>query len=123
MVSRQQRRARIVIAVIATLAAAFAVTASAETGRNAVLLGVFGSTDRFDRQTSQRSRFRLIIMRWGQGSSPQYFANVFATMGEVPMLGLSTGGGEGGGPEVINAGQIARGAGDAFLVAINQAMA
>jgi hypothetical protein len=39
------------------------------------------------------------------------------------MLGLSTGGGEGGGPEVITSGQIARGAGDGFLIALNQALA
>ena len=116
---------RVALALVAAVAAAFfAVSAFADTGgRKAVVLGVFGSPDRFDRQTTQRSRFRLVIMRWGQGSSPQYFASLFATMGEVPMLGLSTGGGEGGGPEVINAAQIARGAGDGFLVAINQAIA
>ncbi len=39
------------------------------------------------------------------------------------MLGISTGGGEGGGAETITSGQIARGAGDALLVALNQAIA
>jgi len=39
------------------------------------------------------------------------------------MLGLSTGGGEGGGAETITAGQVARGAGDSFLVTLNQAIA
>jgi beta-mannanase len=44
-------------------------------------------------------------------------------MREAPMLGISTGGGEGGGAETITSGQIAHGAGDALLVALNQAIA
>jgi hypothetical protein len=88
-----------------------------------IQLGVLGDPARFDGQTSQRSDFRLIIMRWGQGDSPQYFSSLFATMQPVPVLGLSTGGGEGGGPEVITTGQIARGAGDGFLLGLNQAIA
>jgi beta-mannanase len=36
---------------------------------------------------------------------------------------LSTGAGKGGGAETITAGQIARGAGDSFLVALNEALA
>ena len=108
-------------ATLAALAAASSASAGGRTG--GVLLGVLGDPARFDQQTSQRSRFRLLIMRWGQGTSPQYFAGLFATMREVPMLGLSTGGGEGGGYEVINPGLIARGAGDSFLIALNQALA
>ena len=88
-----------------------------------LLLGVLGDPDRFDQQTTQDSRFRLIIMSWAQGGSPQYFSSLFATMREVPMLGISTGGGEGRGAETITAGQIARGAGDAMLVALNQSIA
>jgi hypothetical protein len=92
-------------------------------GAGRLLLGVLGDPDRFDQQTTQRSRFRLLIVSWGQGGTPQYFASLFATMREVPMLGVSTGGGEGGGAEMITAGQVARGAGDSFLVALNQAIA
>ena len=86
-------------------------------------LGLLGNPARFANETAQRSSTRLVIMSWGQGETPQYFAGLFATMQEVPMLGLSTGGGEGGGAETIDAGQVARGAGDAFLVALNQAIA
>jgi len=111
-------------AVAGALFGSAAVAPASRGGRGGkVLLGVLGDPNRFAEQTMQRSRFRLVIMSWGQGESPQYFASLFATMQEVPMLGLSTGGGEGGGPEAITAGQIARGAGDQFLVALNQALA
>jgi len=112
------------VAFAASLAAVAAgAPGSAPPGGGKVLLGVLGDPDRFDHQTSQRSRFRLLIMSWGQGGTPEYFAGLLSTMREVPMLGLSTGGGEGGGAEAITAGAIARGAGDSFLVALNQALA
>lgn len=130
---RPGSRLRRLIPLVAATLCAVAVTsvgtgtaASPGAGRHgagSVLLGVLGDPDRFDQQTTQRSRFRLLIMAWGQGGTPQYFASLFATMQEVPMLGISTGGGEGGGAEMITAGQIARGAGDSFLVALNQAIA
>jgi hypothetical protein len=109
------------IAVVLGIAAVLAGGVSAAGSR--IQLGVLGDPGRFDAQTSQHSGFRLIIMRWGQGESPQYWSSLFATMQPVPLLGLSTGGGEGGGPEVITPGQIARGAGDGFLLALNRAIA
>jgi len=123
------RRARLLSAALCAAAASSVATGAAASPSSAphsagnVLLGVLGDPDRFDQQTTQRSRFRLLIMSWGQGGTPQYFASLFTTMREVPMLGISTGGGEGGGAETITAGQIARGAGDSFLVALNQAIA
>jgi hypothetical protein len=109
------------IAAVLALTGVLAGGASAAGSR--IQLGVLGDPARFDAQTAQKSDFRLIIMRWGQGESPAYFSSLFATMAPVPVLGLSTGGGEGGGPEVITVGQIARGAGDGFLVALNRAIA
>jgi len=109
----------VAFAVVGTAAAA----STSHGAHGKVLLGVLGDPDRFAHQTAQHSRFRLLIMSWAQGGSPQYFASLFATMGEEPMLGISTGGGEGGGAEAITAGQIARGAGDSFLLALNQALA
>jgi hypothetical protein len=108
--------------VAAALLLPAATTASPSSARH-VLLGVLGDPDRFDQQTTQHSRFRLLIMSWAQAGSPQWFSSLFATMREVPMLGISTGGGEGGGAETITAGRIARGAGDSLLVALNQAIA
>ena len=82
-------------------------------------LGVLGDPVRFERLTGQRSRSRLLIVGWGQGGTPQYFLSLFATMGKEPILGLNT---TSGGAETITPGQIARGAGDSYLEAINQAV-
>lgn len=86
-------------------------------------LGVLGDPGRFDGQTGQRSTSRLIIVRWGQGqATPQYFLRqLFPSMRDVPMLGLSTG--SEGEPETLTPAQLAAGKGDAFLVALNQAIA
>jgi hypothetical protein len=80
---------------------------------------VLGDPARFDSQTGQKTRARLLIVGWGQGGTPSYFGSLFETMGEEPMLGLSTG----QGAEAITPGQIAHGAGDDYLAAINQAIA
>jgi hypothetical protein len=124
-VMRCARLVSIALCTAAALSVAIGTAASASSARGAgnLMLGVLGDPDRFDHQTTQHSRFRLLIMRWGQGETPAYFAGLFATMRDVPMLGISTGGGEGGGSEMITAGQVARGAGDSFLVALNKAIA
>jgi len=119
-------RRRVLLPTLALCAAAALISANvtiASPSARKVLLGVLGDPDRFDHQTAQNSRFRLLIMSWAQGGTPQYFEELFATMRELPMLGISTGGGEGGGAETITSGQIARGAGDSLLVALNQAIA
>jgi beta-mannanase len=64
---------------------------------------------------------RLLIVGWGQGSSADYFSRLLASMSDEPMLGLSTG--SEGAAETITPRQIALGAGDDFLLAINQAIA
>ena len=84
-------------------------------------LGVLGDPDRFDQQTAQHSRVRLLIVGWAQSSSPEYFTRLLESMREEPMLGLSTG--SESGLESITPRQIARGAGDDFLLAINEAIA
>ena len=85
-----------------------------------MLLGVLGDPGRFQQQTGQVSATRLRIVGWGQGAtygSP--FAELLATMGQQPMLGLSTGLQHGG---EITPKQIALGQGDAYLVAVNHAI-
>jgi hypothetical protein len=84
-------------------------------------LGVLGDPGRFDQQTGQYSSVRLLFVGWGQSSSPEYFTQLLGSMRDVPMLGLSTG--SEGAPETITPRQIAGGAGDGFLLAINQALA
>src|SRR5205085_11128389 len=105
------------------LAAAFLATATvssapAASQRRHITLGVEGNPDRFDSLTRQPSRSRLIILAWNQGGSPQYFTRLFSTMlGEpMPGIGIPTG-------TRLSPAEIARGKGDAFLLAINQAVA
>ncbi len=87
-----------------------------------VLLGVLGDPARFASLTGQRSRIRLLIVGWGQGAGyGSSFAGLFATMAELPMLGLNTE--NPGGTEVISPGQIASGSGDGYLIALNRAIA
>ena len=89
--------------------------------RAELLLGLLGDPTRFDRLTGQGTRVRLVNVGWGQGDSyGSTFAELFATMGERPMLGLST---ARRGAADITPGQIARGAGDDYLIALNQALA
>ena len=101
------------------LAVGLVSTSAGATGRR-VSLGVLGDPSRFDGQTGQHSRVRLIIVGWGQGGTPGYFSSLLASMLDEPMLGLSTGP-QGG--EAITPAQIASGAGDSYLAAINQALA
>ncbi|HET7568214.1 MAG TPA: hypothetical protein VFJ91_09505 [Gaiellaceae bacterium] len=114
------RLARPLVLAVLVLLASAGVSAGAGARPQ---LGVLGDPGRFDGQTGQHSTSRLIIVRWGQGSAtPQYFLRqLFPTMRDVPMLGLSTG--SEGAPESLTPAQLAQGRGDAFLVALNRALA
>ncbi len=79
---------------------------------------MLGNPDTFDRISGQHSSMRLLIIGWDQGGgSQQYFANLFATMRDEPMLGIGIPHGSPLTPQ-----GIARGQGDSFLVALNQAV-
>jgi hypothetical protein len=120
MVARLRSAGRVVSAFAALALVVGLVSTSAGAAGRRVSLGLLGDPSRFDAQTGQRSRVRLIIVGWGQGGAPGYFSSLLATMLDEPMLGLSTGplGGES-----ITPAQIAHGAGDSYLAAINQALA
>lgn len=111
------------------LACAFLLAAgagAAQDGPGAVnrpLLGIAGQADRFRAQTGQDSQVRHLFLGWGQGSawgSP--FAELFAELKPVPMLHLGTDAGRAR-REAITPAQIASGRGDAYLVALNRAIA
>lgn len=105
-------------ACVAAVIAGATSASAASRGRH-VQLGVLGNPDTFDRLTGQHSSSRLIIIGWNQGGGrPQYFANLFATMRDEPMLGIGIPQGSGLTPMAI-----AQGKGDSFLVALNQAVA
>jgi len=99
---------------------------AAQGGRDAAntpLLGIAGQPDRFERQTGQDSQVRQLFLGWGQGStwgSP--FAELFAGLKPVPMIHIGTDRGRAR-TEVMTPGGIAAGRGDAYLVALNQALA
>lgn len=108
-------------AVAACLAAPVAggTTASASSRSRHIQLGVLGNSATFDSITGQHSSVRMTILAWNQGGrQQQYFANLFATMLDEPMLGIGI---PHGSP--ITPLAVARGEGDSFLVALNQAVA
>jgi hypothetical protein len=123
--SATQRRR--LLAVIVTIAgccgSAHVVSAASEQGvsNRHVRLGVLGDPGRFKQQTGQKSSTRLIIVGWNQGNSAAYFEQLFSTMLDEPMVGLSTG--SEGAPEILSPGAIARGEGDQLLLALNAAIA
>ncbi|HVD91739.1 MAG TPA: hypothetical protein VNC21_05635 [Vicinamibacterales bacterium] len=85
------------------------------------LFGVLGDISRFESQTGQKPQVGHLIVGWGQGATwGAKFARLFATMGDVPMLGF---GASVGGREAITPAQIAAGKGDSYLVAMNAAIA
>lgn len=106
-------------ALVACLAAAIVGVASASAAKQApphVQLGVLGNPDDFDAATHQHSTTRLIIIGWDQDRGfPNYFSNLFSTMSDEPMLGIGIPNGSS-----LTPLSIAHGAGDRFLVALNQ---
>jgi hypothetical protein len=86
------------------------------------LLGVTGSPTRFERLTGQHSIVVQKVIGWGQGDTwGSSFADLFATMGDVPLLSLTMDG-RSGAPATTSA-RIASGAGDAYLAALSGAVA
>ena len=109
---------RLVLALTCLTAAIAAATSAASQGRH-VALGVDGTPGRFDSLTRQSSSVRLIIIAWNQGGgSPQYFAKLFSTMLDEPMLGIGIPNGS-----ALSPAAIAQGRGDGFLLGLNQAVA
>jgi hypothetical protein len=86
---------------------AFLVLAPAAQG--ATQLGIFGSIDRFQSLTGQQSQVGHVIVGWGQST----FDQIWPTLGPVPMLGFDTG------QDRITSLAIARGTGDAYLLAMS----
>ena len=103
-------------ALSAPLATAQNAPARSDRPGGKIVLGVLGDPVRFQGLTGQRSLSRLLIVGWGQGlSSGSSFADLLGTMGSIPMFGINPGG-------AISPLQIARGSGDAYLVALSRAL-
>lgn len=115
---------RLLLLVLVLLLATAATAAQGRvTAVNKPLLGIAGQPDRFKAQTGQDSQVRHIFLGWGQGStwgSP--FQQLFAALKPIPMIHIGTDRGRAR-TEAITPAQIAAGRGDAYLIALNQAIA
>jgi hypothetical protein len=88
------------------------------------LLGIKGSPARFQGQTGQDSQAVHVIIGWDQGltwGTP--LASLLQGMRPVPLLALNTTAKWPNRNEAISPAQIAAGRGDAFLLALNHAIA
>ena len=104
------------------LALSTGAASAAPEATNRPLLGIAGNADRFKGQTAQDSQIRHVFLGWEQGrqwGSP--FSQLFASLKPIPMIHLGTDRGRAR-VEVINPGKIARGQGDGYLVALNNAI-
>lgn len=106
------RRALIVRRVLVASAVVLTLVLAESAGAARPILGTYGGIDRFQAQTGQRSRTGHVILGWGQVPT----APLLARLGEIPMLGFDMGG---PGRRSITPRQVALGAGDDFLFALN----
>ncbi len=113
------RRALLVVVVLGFLLAQQAV---ARPNVAKLLLGVSGDPARFQAQTGQASAVRSFFLGWEQGQTwGTTFPKMLQRMGPVPMFHIGTKGRSR--QEAITPKQVANGAGDAFLIALNQGVA
>jgi hypothetical protein len=87
-----------------------------------LLLGIAGDPARFQSQTGQSSAVRSFFLGWQQGQAwGKPFGRMLELMGPVPMVHIGTKGRSR--VEAITPRAVASGAGDGFLVALNQGVA
>ena len=90
---------------------------------SSLLLGIKGDPGRFQGQTGQRSAIRQVFISWDQGRTfGKKIPVLLASLRPIPMVHIGTGGPRGE-REAIKPLQIANGAGDAFLIALNEGIA
>jgi hypothetical protein len=82
-----------------------------------------GDATRFGAQTGQRTALRNIYLGWDQGYRwGSSFDRIIPTLGRIPMISITTFHWPSK-KETLTPGQIARGAGDEYLIALNAAIA
>ena len=107
--------------LLLTAAVALALAAPAQA---LVLLGIAGNAPRFQTLTGQVSNVQQAFLGWGQGLSyGSPFSALFATLTPIPMIHLGTSARPPGRHEAITPHAIAMGAGDGYLIALNNAIA
>jgi hypothetical protein len=118
--------------VLAVVAAAIAVSAgiggasaahSSKDGATArgPIAGGAGNPARFQQLTGEKPVVVETFLAWGQGQTfGAPFSALFPTLAPIPMIHLGTNGRTGN--EAMTPGVIARGGGDGYLIALNQAI-
>lgn len=101
------------------LALAFVPLAVGSPSVAKLLLGITGDPSRFQAQTGQQSAVRSVFIGWQQGQTwGTRFPRLLESMQPVPMFHVGTKGRNK--KEAITPRGIANGAGDGFLIALNQ---
>jgi hypothetical protein len=117
---------RRLLAVAAIVLLALVPLASGAASRSSVAqlyLGVAGDPSRLKSQTGQVSTIQHVFIGWDQGRTyATRLPVLLRRLGPIPMLHIGTGGPLGK-SEAITPLAITQGRGDAFLVAVNQAIA
>jgi hypothetical protein len=117
------RRPLAVVAIAVLAFVPLAAGAAAQPTVSSLYLGVAGDPGRFKNQTGQESAVTHVFIGWDQGRTyATRLPVLLRQLGPIPMLHVGTGG-PFGKNEVITPLTISRGGGDAFLVALNQAIA
>lgn len=107
--------------VLAVIALALASSASGSTP--GPILGVSGNTARFHSQVGQTSLVDQAFLAWGQGQTwGAPFQVLFKSLGPIPMIHLGTNAKGSKTKQAITPAQIAAGAGDGYLSALNAAI-
>jgi hypothetical protein len=111
------RRLALLVAAVAVIGAVSSAVASPNPRH--IQLGVLGDPTTFDPMTGQHTSVQLWIVPLNDNNvTPQFFANLFATLTGEPMLGLGV-----LAKSSLTPQAIAHGASDQFLVALNLAIA
>ena len=112
--------------VLAIAALALVPLVSGAAGKPAVAslyLGIAGDPSRFKGQTGQVSTIQHVFIGWDQGRTyATRLPVLLRKLGPIPMLHIGTGGPLGK-TEAVTPLAVSQGQGDAFLVALNQAIA
>lgn len=117
------RRLLVAAAVCALALVPLAPTGAGKPAVSSLYLGITGDPGRFHAQTGQSSALQQAFISWDQGRTfGKKIPVLLASLGPIPLVHIGTGGPLGT-SEAIKPLQIARGQGDAFLIALNEGIA
>lgn len=111
------------VALVATAALILVLASTASGSAPGPILGVSGNTARFHSQVNQTSLVDQAFLAWGQGQAwGAPFQVLFQSLSPIPMIHLGTNAKGSKTKRAITPAQIAAGAGDGYLSALNAAI-